>query len=223
MTFNTFLGAAALTLVAGFGSAILPSAVVAQTAPAPAPATEAPAAETKAVVVPELVMGNPDAKVTLTEYASYTCPHCASFHSTVFKDLKRDYIDTGKVKFVYREVFFDRYGLWASMVARCGGEMRYFGIQDLIYSQQQEWASAGGPVDVVEALRKIGLSAGLTKEQLDVCMQDGDMAQALITKFETDSKADNVTSTPTLIVNGDKHSNMSYADLQKVLDAELAE
>ena len=84
--------------------------------------------------VPELVLGNPDAKVTVTEYASYTCPHCATFHRDVFKPLLRDYIEPGRIRFVYREVFFDRFGLWAAMVARCGGEERYFGIADLLYA-----------------------------------------------------------------------------------------
>lgn len=212
MALKSLAGAAALALVTGLGFAATPA--LAQTA------TEAPAAE--AIVVPDMTLGNPDSKVTLTEYASYTCPHCGTFHNTVFKELKRDYIDTGKINFVYREVFFDRYGLWAAMVARCGGDMRYFGIQEMLYAQQQDWASAGGPVDVVGAIRKIGLTAGLTNEQLDSCMENGAMAQAMVTKFETDTKADSIDSTPSLVVNGVKHGNMSYADLKKILDAELA-
>ncbi len=93
--------------------------------------------------VPELVLGNPDAKVIVTEYASYTCPHCATFHAAVFKHLKADYIDTGKVKFVYREVYFDRYGLWASIIARCGGEMKYFGISEMLFDQQTGMGGLG--------------------------------------------------------------------------------
>ena len=185
--------------------------------PASAQATEA-----QQVQIPELVLGNPQSEVTLVEYASYTCPHCANFHANVFKDLKRDYIDTGKIRFVYREVFFDRPGLWAAMVARCGGDMRYFGIQDMLYAQQQDWATAGSGEAVAASLQKIGLTAGLTQEQLQTCMSDGATAQALITTYETNIKADDVTSTPTLILNGKKHSNMSYADLKKLLDAELA-
>ena len=68
-----------------------------------------------------MMQGSADAKVEIIEYASYTCPHCASFHAGPYKDLKKDYVDTGKVKFVYREVYFDRFGLWASMIARCAG------------------------------------------------------------------------------------------------------
>lgn len=186
-------------------------------------ATVVPAqAETAAKVeIPELVLGNPDAKVTLTEYASYTCPHCANFHSAVFKDLKRDYIDTGKIKFVYREVFFDRPGLWAAMVARCGGEMRYFGIQDMLYEQQKDWATLGSGQAISAALQKIGLTAGLSKEQISACMSDGATAQALVETYEANIKADDITSTPSLLINGKKHGNMSYADLKTLLDSAL--
>lgn len=200
---RTLLGAAAASALA----AALPAAA---------------RAETAKPEVWEIAIGPADAKVTITEYASYTCPHCANFHATVFKDLKRDYIDTGKVRFIYREVYFDRYGLWASMVARCGGEMRYFGIQDMLYTQQREWSSAGDPVAIVDALRKIGLTAGLTKEQLDTCLSDGPMAEAMMAKFQADAEADKIDSTPTLIINGEKHGNMAYAALKAILDAKLA-
>jgi len=172
--------------------------------------------------IPDMVLGNPEAKVVMTEYASYTCPHCATFHQVVFKELKRDYIDTGKIKFVYREIYFDRYGLWAAMVARCGGEMRYFGIQDLLYKGQKDWAASDNPSQVVENLRQIGRTAGLEDSALDTCLNDGATAQAMVNKFEADSKADDITSTPSFTLNGTKHSNMSYAELSKLLDAELA-
>ena len=85
--------------------------------------------------VEDMSLGNSDASVTLIEYASFTCPHCASFHAGPYKQLKEEFIDTGKINFVYREVFFDRPGLWAAIVARCGdgAENRYFGIADLLY------------------------------------------------------------------------------------------
>ncbi|WP_050524645.1 DsbA family protein [Pseudorhodobacter wandonensis] len=172
--------------------------------------------------VPDMVLGNPESKVVLTEYASYTCPHCANFHSEVFKDLKRDYIDTGKIKFVYREVFFDRYGLWAAMIARCGGDLRYFGIQDMIYSTQKEWAASQDPAAIIENLRRLGRTAGLEDAAMDVCLNDAAMAQAMVEKFQKDTEADGINSTPSFILNGVKHSNMNYADLKALLDAELA-
>lgn len=172
--------------------------------------------------VTELVLGNPEASVTVIEYASYTCPHCATFHDAVFKPLKRDYIDTGKIRFIYREVFFDRYGLWAAMVARCGGEMRYFGIQEMLYKGQRDWAGSDNPNEVVENLRRIGRAAGLDNDQLDACLADGAKAQAMVEKFQKDSEADNITATPSLVINGTKHSNMGFAELSRLIDAELA-
>jgi protein-disulfide isomerase len=169
--------------------------------------------------VKDLVMGDENAPIELIEYASYTCPHCATFHTTVFKQLKENYIDTGKVKFVYREVYFDKYGLWASMVARCGGDLRYFGIQGMLYAQQSEWIGGGkDAMEIVENLRTIGKKAGLSDADLDACMNDGAMAQAMVAKFEAEVAEYDVSGTPTLIINGEKNSNMSYADLSEKLD-----
>lgn len=189
---------------------------------ASAQAQETVAADVATPEVPEMVMGNPDAKVTLMEYASFTCPHCANFHTAVFKPLKADYIDTGKVKFVYREVYFDRYGLWAAMVARCGGDMRYFGISDILLSTQHDWAGSDDPNTVVGNLRKIGRTAGMDDATLTSCLEDSAMAQAMVSTYQANVKADDVQGTPTLFVNGVKYNNMSYEDLKKILDAELA-
>ncbi|MDN5788462.1 DsbA family protein [Pseudorhodobacter sp.] len=192
----------------------------AQTAPDTSSATETATATLPDV--PDMTLGNPDAKVVLTEYASYTCPHCAHFHDEVFVNLKRDYIDTGKIKFVFREVFFDRYGLWAAMLARCGGDMRYFGIQDILFSTQRDWAASDDPATVIDNLRRIGRTAGMDDAEMDKCLNDGAMAQAMVNKYQADTKADNIDSTPSLILDGKKYSNMNYADLKALLDAELA-
>jgi protein-disulfide isomerase len=167
-------------------------------------------------------LGSPDAKVKLVEYASYTCPHCANFHQTVFGQLKKDYIDTGKVHFTMREVYFDRYGLWAALIARCGGEMRYFGIHDILFEKQAEWAASEDPMQVVENLKTIGRTAGLDDAAMDVCLNDTANAEALIKQFQTNMEADGVEGTPTLFINGARHSNMAYEDLKALLDAELA-
>ena len=171
--------------------------------------------------VVEMVQGDADAPVEVIEYASYTCPHCASFHANQFKELKANYIDTGAVRFVYREVYFDRPGLWASMVARCGGEERFFGITDLIYAEQRGWTSGPGPADIAGALRRIGLTAGLTEEALDACLSDADMAQSLVNWWEQNQQEHDVTSTPSFVIDGEKYSNMSYADFAEILDARL--
>ena len=207
------LAALAVVMATGFGG-LLSGPTFAETATAPAAAT--------AITVPDMIIGNKDAKVTLMEYASFTCPHCAQFHKDVFKPLKADYIDTGKIKFVYREVYFDRYGLWAAMVARCGGEMRYFGISDILLSTQSEWAATDDPAVVVENLKKIGRTAGMDDAAIGACLENTDMAQAMVTAYQANSAADQVEGTPTLIINGVKHSNMSYEELKVILDAELA-
>ncbi len=169
--------------------------------------------------VQEMFLGDENAPITVVEYASYTCPHCRSFHEGAFKDIKRDYIDTGKVKFVYREVYFDRFGLWGSIVARCGDGSQFFGISDLLYQGQSEWTQ-GSPADIAANLRKIGLTAGLTNEDLDACFSDGVKAQTLVTWFEENAARDNIRSTPSFMINGNLHSNMSYDAFKTILDAQ---
>jgi protein-disulfide isomerase len=179
---------AALALVAA--GALTPFAALAETA-APATTTE----------VKDFAIGAEDAKVKIVEYASFTCPHCARFHADSWAKLKAEYIDTGKVRFEYHEVYFDRYGLWAAMTARCGGELRYFGIADMLFDKQQEWAASDDPSAVVENLKKLGRSAGMDDATLDACLKDGAQAEALVAHFEKNFKADGVEGTPTFFAD----------------------
>lgn len=172
--------------------------------------------------VTDMFIGSPDAKVKIVEYASFTCPHCADFHNGAFKQLQSEYIDTGKVHFTLREVYFDRYGLWAAMMARCGGELRYFPIVTTLYETQRDWAGSDDPNVVVANLRRIAIAAGMDGEAVDTCMKDGPMAKALVTQFETNFAADGVEGTPTIFINGEKHGNMAYADLKALIETELA-
>ena len=188
----------------------------------PVSAQESGTAAPATVEITDFSQGNPDAKVEVIEYASFTCPHCASFHANVYPQLKADYIDTGKIRFTYREVYFDRYGLWAAMVARCGGEMRYFGIADMIYDQQQEWAASDDPAVVVENLKKIGRAAGMEDATMDACMKDGAMAEAMVKHYQETSTADGLQGTPSFVIGGTLHSNMSYDEMKALIDAELA-
>ncbi|MEE4119764.1 MAG: DsbA family protein [Paracoccaceae bacterium] len=180
------------------------------------------AAEIDTSSIAEMALGPEDAAVTVIEYASFTCPHCATFHAQVFPQLKENYVDTGQVRFVHREVYFDRYGLWAGMVARCGGEERYFGIADLIYERQREWTQ-GEPTEVVDKLRRIGKTAGLTDEQLDACLSDGQKAQTLVAWYQQNAEADRIEATPSFVIDGEKFSNMSYADFSEILDEKLGD
>ena len=190
--------------------------------PATAQESDTAAPATPEIEITDFSPGSPDAKVEVIEYASFTCPHCAAFHAEVYPQLKADYIDTGKIKFTYREVYFDRYGLWAAMIARCGGEMRYFGIADMLFEQQKEWAASDDPAVVVENLKKIGRAAGMEDATMDACMKDGAMAEAMVKHYQETSTADGLQGTPSFVIGGTLHTNMSYDEMKALIDAELA-
>ncbi len=168
--------------------------------------------------IEEMMLGAPDAPVTIIEYASLTCPHCRTFHEGAFKSLKQDYIDTGKVRFVFREVYFDRPGLWASIVARCAGPTRFFAVIDMIFERQTAWARAGDSAAIAQGLRRLGAAAGLSQGALDACLQDAQTAQALVAWSESNTSTHNINATPSFVINGVTYQNMSYADLSSTID-----
>ena len=221
MNRNLIIAIAAAVLVAAGGAYFLTSGTPQQTEVAATTEAGADSANVDTSGVVEMVLGDPEAAVEIIEYASFTCPHCRTFHETVFKDIKKDYIDTGKVRFVYREVYFDRFGLWAGMMARCAGPVRYFGIVDLIYENQNVWARASTPAETAEELKKIGRQAGMTDETLDACMQDPEQAELLLAWWEQNAASDGISSTPSFVINGKNYNNMNYAEFRRVLDAEI--
>jgi len=175
------------------------------------------------VQVMEMSQGSEDAPITVIEYASFTCPHCQSFHENAYGQLKKNYIDTGKVKFVMREVYFDRFGLWAGMVARCDGPEKYFGIVDILFNDQKKWIGNGDPAGIADRLAKIGLRAGMSTEKVDACLNDGDKAKAMVAVYQANAEADDVRGTPSFVINGEKAPNMNYADFSALLDKKLSE
>lgn len=219
---NIILGAFALV---GVGGWVLTNQMTSKTpgtsAIDPAGNLETMTSDIDTSVVTEMVLGNPDASVEVVEYASFTCPHCARFHEGPFKQLKQEYIDTGKIRFIYREVYFDRPGLWASMIARCGGKDKFFGISNLIYKDQAGWSRAGEPAAVIEELRKIGRLAGLDSDTLEACLQDGAQAETLVAWSRENGSRDNIDSTPSFLINGKKQPNMPYTDMKALIDAAL--
>jgi len=108
--------------------------------------------------------------------------------------------------------------MWASMIARCAGPDKFFGMTDQIYRKQSVWARAESDVAIVTELRKIGLLAGLDETQLGQCLQDGVKLRALVEWYSENAKRDEIKSTPTLVINGEQHSNQSYEKLTKILD-----
>ncbi|MFN6951175.1 MAG: DsbA family protein [Albidovulum sp.] len=220
---KTYLVAAALTLAVVGGMFWMKRGTAPQ-APSVSIAADAQEATVSSEVAaaPDMILGNLDAPVEVIEYASFTCPHCAHFHETVFGKLKANYIDTGKVKFVYREVYFDKFGLWAGMVARCGGPEKYFPISDMIYDTQKQWIGDGEANVIADNLRKIGLKAGLTRESLDACLNDDAKAKAMVAAYQANATRDGIDSTPSFVIDGQKYANMSYEEFSEILDAKLA-
>lgn len=218
------LAAAAVALVGAAGAFWYANQAPGSTTTPISLAADAQEATTSSSVskVPDMILGKIDAPVTVVEYASYTCPHCANFHDTVWAQFKKNYIDSGKVKFVYREVYFDKFGLWAAVVARCGGPEKYFGINDMLYSEQKDWLASGEDQGISDALRKIGLKAGMTADQIDACLKDNDQMQAMVTAYQTNATNDKIQGTPTFIINGETVSGeMSYDEFAKILDKKL--
>ena len=165
-----------------------------------------------------LVQGDPNAPVKLIEYASLTCPHCANFHVNAYQDLKREYIETGKANLEVREVFFDKEGLWGAMLARCGGEAKYFGFVDLLFRKQKEWSRAE---DVPGELMKIGRLGGLTNEEMTACLQNNNFARALVEKYQGYRDDPLLEGTPTLILDGEKLNHSSFEAISAAIDAKL--
>jgi protein-disulfide isomerase len=169
----------------------------------------------------EMTMGEADAPVTLVEYAMFNCPHCAAFNRDVFPQIKANYIDTGKVRLVYREVYFNKPSLWAGMVARCAPQERYFGIVDLLYERQNDWATETDANAMLGKLFSIGRQAGMTDDQMNACLQDRAFAEGLVAEYQRNAEADGIDATPTFFINGQKEENMTYDEFAAKLDAAL--
>ncbi|MCA6106469.1 DsbA family protein [Bradyrhizobium cenepequi] len=152
--------------------------------------------------LPDMALGPQNAPVTITEYASMTCPHCANFNETVFPKIKSEYIDTGKIRYVFREFPLDIKAAAGSMLARCISKddaPKYFAVIDLLFRQQNDWVMK----NTTETLTRIGKQAGLSQQQVEECLKD----QALLDKIAADQKYANdvlkVNSTPTFFINGE--------------------
>lgn len=156
----------------------------------------------KPVSLPDMALGPKDAAVTVIEFASMTCGHCASFTENVFPKIKKEFIDTNKIRFVFREFPLDIKAAAGSMLARCIAKEdsgKYFAVVDMLFKQQNEWVMK----NTAETLTRIGKQAGLSQEQVETCLKD----QALLDKIAADQKFANevlkVNSTPTFFINGE--------------------
>lgn len=167
--------------------------------------------------VVDMTLGNPDAPVTIVEYSSFTCPHCANFNRGVYNEIIENYVETGQVHYIKREVYFDAYGLWAALVARCGGPERYHGIVEMLYAGQRDWAGAQDGAQVADNLRGIGRRAGMSNDELNACLEDREMATALMDVYRVNAERHGIRSTPSFVINERLYNNMSYAEFETAI------
>ncbi len=172
-------------------------------------------AEAKDYAVGDMVIGNPNAPVTIIEYASFTCPHCATFHANTLPELKKVWLDSGKAKLIYRDFPFDQWALRAAMLARCAGPKRYFAFVGVLFKQQRTWARAKDPLAALARIARLG---GIGKIRFEACMNDRALGDSVLqSRIEGAEKFD-VNSTPTLIINGDKHAGaLSFEEMDRLL------
>ena len=147
----------------------------------------------------DYVLGSDDAPVTVIEYASFTCPHCAAFHADTLPQLKTNYIDTGQVRMVFRHFPLNGLDLQAGMMATCLGEDLYLRIADVLFSTQQDWM---GSSDQLAALSRIARQAGLSEDAFNQCVNDQELAERIVASRQQAIEAYGVQSTPTIFING---------------------
>lgn len=169
----------------------------------------------------EMSMGDPNAKVKVVEYASASCPHCARFNNNVFPDFKKKYVDTGQVRYTFREFLTPPYPLAAAgfLTARCAGKDKYFTVLDAVYRAQEQMFESG---DFRGPLLKIAQSAGLSEQQFNACISDEKALKALSDRVERFAKEDKIEGTPTFIINGKSLPPSTHETTLADLDAAIA-
>lgn len=170
--------------------------------------------------LPEMALGSPDAPVTIIEYSSLTCPHCANFHNTVLPQIKDKYVETGKARYIIREFPLDDLATAAFMIARCAGPERYFPLIEVMYAKQQDWAfGEGNPAD---KLFEIARQAGFTRESFNQCLSNQELFENINTVRERGAKTFGVNSTPTFFVNGQRlQGGRSVEEFEKMMPPDV--
>jgi protein-disulfide isomerase len=183
---------------------------------AAAPGEEAAPTSVLAVKPDDMVMGSPDAPVTMIEYASLTCPHCAHFETETLPKLKSAYIDAGKVRLVYRDFPLDGLALRAAMLARCAGRDRYFAFLDELFANQDSWAHADDPMAGLARIAKLG---GMDEATFEKCLSDEALSKEVAQSRFDAEKALDITSTPTFFINGEKHPGaLPFEEFEAILN-----
>ena len=175
----------------------------------------------KPVSLPDMAIGPANATVTMTEYASMTCPHCAAFNESVFPKIKAAYIDTNKIRYVFREFPLDIKAAAGSMLSRCIAKddpAKYFAVTDLLFKQQNDWVLK----NTTETLTRIGKQAGLSQQQVETCLNDKALLDKLVADQKYASEVLKVDSTPTFFINGEKiKGETSFEEFDKKIKSLL--
>jgi protein-disulfide isomerase len=178
---------------------------------ASAPAAQTAQADQAEIGADEHVLGKIDAPVTIIEYASMTCPHCAAFHVQTMPRIKAEFIDKGLVRFVFRPFPLDGLAARASLLAECAPGDGYFGMLDVLFRSQKDWAYAADPV---AELKKIGRTAGLPDADIDRCIADEAAANRMAAGMQEAQAKFGIDSTPSFVVNGTTYANMPFDDYE---------
>lgn len=157
----------------------------------------------------EQALGDPAARLTMIEYASLTCSHCATFHNTVLPDLRSRYIESGQVRLVFRDFPLDELALRAAQLARCAGPERYFRFLSALFAQQEQWAAASDPL---ASLKQLGRLGGLPEAEMDACLADKALEESILQSRLDAQQQFGVSSTPTFVINGQVYAGSRDAD-----------
>ncbi len=169
--------------------------------------------------LPDMFLGEENAPVTIVEYASMTCPHCANFHEVVLPALKEKYIDAGKVKLIFREFPLDARAYAASMLARCADQQFYFPMTDVLFKQQSNWATAEDPRVPLLQIAKL---AGFTQDSFETCLKNQELLDKVNSTRKKAAEVYGVSGTPSFFINGEKYSgDISVEGLSAAIDSRL--
>ena len=204
-------------VLAAVGSCVS-AAVLAADAPKSAPPAAATPTPAAGPIYREFVLGKATAKVTVIEYASLTCPHCAHFAQDDFPTLKKDYIDTGKIKFIYRDFPLDGLAMGAAVIARCAPGDKGFPMIETLFLNQLTWIQAQSPL---EPLRMYAKQAGMSDADVDACLKNEAIVATIRDVQATASNLYKVDATPTFLVGDDRSPGGDYAQLKAVIDKSL--
>lgn len=166
--------------------------------------------------LPEISMGSAEAPVVVINYSSFTCTHCANFHTDVLPEIDKEYIKPGKVRIVFRDYPADQLSVQAHQLAWCQGELKYLNFSKVFYSTQDKWLTEKQPI---QELKKIALKNGLTEKQIDACLKNQELLDKILQVRIDGQKKYKITATPTIIINAKIYPRtLTFKEFQKVVD-----